>query len=404
MQEFVNHLARRGRGPRGQGEHRAGCGAGGRHLHSAPLPPPRPEAGRRLPAVHGRDRGPPDALLPDAGRRGHGGQDLQPGGRPGPARDRGTADRQPSRRLPDVCPERSLRVAAGGGSRGHRPQRLGGCGVRRSRRRSTARIRSSISITTSACSAASACGPASRSRGSMPWTSTSAASTRGSARSATGPSSNRAASRAASAWSAARSGRWRRRTTCQPSREVKTVCPYCGVGCSIYLGVRGGKIVGARGDRESPANRGSLCVKGRFGHEFVNHPERLTTPLIKKDGRVRRGHVGRGTGPGGREIRPVPRRAVRRAGLGQVHQRGELSHPEVRPGGDGHQQHRPLRPALPRADRGRAGAEPRQRGDDQLDRRDRRRRLHACHRHQHHGRPPGARPCRSSGPCGAGRS
>ena len=71
----------------------------------------------------------------------------------------------------------------------------------------------------------------------------------------------------------------------QPAREVKTVCPYCGVGCSIYLGVRGSKIVGARGDREGPANHGSLCVKGRFGHEFINHPQRLTTPLIKRDGR-----------------------------------------------------------------------------------------------------------------------
>ena len=68
------------------------------------------------------------------------------------------------------------------------------------------------------------------------------------------------------------------------AREVKTVCPYCGVGCGIYLGVRGDKIVSARGDRESPVNKGHLCVKGRFGHDFVNHPDRLTTPLIKRDG------------------------------------------------------------------------------------------------------------------------
>jgi formate dehydrogenase alpha subunit len=71
----------------------------------------------------------------------------------------------------------------------------------------------------------------------------------------------------------------------EPTREVKTVCPYCGVGCSFYLGVRGNRIVRVRGDRQSPVNRGRLCVKGRFGHEFVNHPERLTTPLIKRDGR-----------------------------------------------------------------------------------------------------------------------
>jgi formate dehydrogenase alpha subunit len=70
----------------------------------------------------------------------------------------------------------------------------------------------------------------------------------------------------------------------QPSREVRTVCPYCGVGCGLYLGVQGNRIVSVRGDHQSPVNRGSLCVKGRFGHGFVHHPERLTTPLVRKDG------------------------------------------------------------------------------------------------------------------------
>ncbi|MBW1613573.1 MAG: (2Fe-2S)-binding protein, partial [Deltaproteobacteria bacterium] len=69
-----------------------------------------------------------------------------------------------------------------------------------------------------------------------------------------------------------------------PAREVKTVCAYCGVGCNIYLGVRGNKIVSARGDRESIVNKGRLCVKGRFGYSFVNHPERLKSPLIKRNG------------------------------------------------------------------------------------------------------------------------
>jgi len=74
----------------------------------------------------------------------------------------------------------------------------------------------------------------------------------------------------------------------QPAREVKTVCPYCGVGCGIYLGVRGDRIVGVRGDRENPTNRGSLCVKGRFGQGFVNHADRLTHPLIKENGGFRK--------------------------------------------------------------------------------------------------------------------
>jgi formate dehydrogenase alpha subunit len=69
------------------------------------------------------------------------------------------------------------------------------------------------------------------------------------------------------------------------TREVKTVCPYCGVGCSLYLGVRGNEIVSVRGDHESPVNRGGLCVKGRFGFDFVNHPERLTMPMIRNKGR-----------------------------------------------------------------------------------------------------------------------
>ena len=72
----------------------------------------------------------------------------------------------------------------------------------------------------------------------------------------------------------------------QPTRKVKTVCPYCGVGCGLLLHVRGSKVVGAEGDRESPVNRGSLCVKGRFGMDFVNHPERLTRPLVRRDGQL----------------------------------------------------------------------------------------------------------------------
>jgi len=71
----------------------------------------------------------------------------------------------------------------------------------------------------------------------------------------------------------------------QAAYEVKTVCTYCGCGCGIYLGVRDGKITGVRGDRKSPVNEGELCVKGRFGYSFVNHPDRLTTPLIKRNGR-----------------------------------------------------------------------------------------------------------------------
>ena len=75
--------------------------------------------------------------------------------------------------------------------------------------------------------------------------------------------------------------------TFHPEQEVKTICPYCGVGCQMYLGVQDNRVVCVRGDDEGPANQGRLCVKGRFGiAEFVNHPERLTTPLIRKNGQL----------------------------------------------------------------------------------------------------------------------
>lgn len=65
-------------------------------------------------------------------------------------------------------------------------------------------------------------------------------------------------------------------------REVSTVCPYCGTGCRILLGVSGNRIVRARGDRDAPVSRGRLCVKGRFGaFEFVGHADRLRAPLIR---------------------------------------------------------------------------------------------------------------------------
>jgi formate dehydrogenase alpha subunit len=71
----------------------------------------------------------------------------------------------------------------------------------------------------------------------------------------------------------------------QATREVKTTCPYCAVGCQVYLGIRGDEIVGVRADKEGPSNEGHLCVKGRFGVEdFVQHESRLKTPLIKRNG------------------------------------------------------------------------------------------------------------------------
>ena len=70
-----------------------------------------------------------------------------------------------------------------------------------------------------------------------------------------------------------------------PAYEVTTICPYCGCGCGVVLGVRQGRIVSVRGEEANPASHGDLCVKGRFGYDFVGSPERLTTPLVKRNGK-----------------------------------------------------------------------------------------------------------------------
>jgi predicted molibdopterin-dependent oxidoreductase YjgC len=70
--------------------------------------------------------------------------------------------------------------------------------------------------------------------------------------------------------------------------KVRTVCTYCGVGCSVNLHVRDGKVIGASA-AYGAANRGLVCVKGHFGHDWLHSPDRLTTPLVRgADGELRR--------------------------------------------------------------------------------------------------------------------
>ena len=64
--------------------------------------------------------------------------------------------------------------------------------------------------------------------------------------------------------------------------QVHSVCPYCGVGCQITYNKKDGELLYVDG-REGPANRNRLCVKGRFGFDYVTHPHRLTKPLIRLD-------------------------------------------------------------------------------------------------------------------------
>ncbi len=67
-----------------------------------------------------------------------------------------------------------------------------------------------------------------------------------------------------------------------PDREVDSLCPYCGVGCQVSYKVKNEKIIYAEG-RDGPANHNRLCVKGRFGFDYIHHPHRLTKPLIRLD-------------------------------------------------------------------------------------------------------------------------
>ncbi len=64
-------------------------------------------------------------------------------------------------------------------------------------------------------------------------------------------------------------------------KNVLTTCIYCGTGCTLYLEVLDGKVVGTQAVKGHPVSDGRLCVKGWNAHSFVYHPERLTQPLIR---------------------------------------------------------------------------------------------------------------------------
>src|SRR6266540_4101533 len=68
-----------------------------------------------------------------------------------------------------------------------------------------------------------------------------------------------------------------------PDRKVNSVCPYCGVGCQLTYEIKNDKLIHVSG-RNGPANQNRLCVKGRFGFDYVSNPQRLTKPMVRKDG------------------------------------------------------------------------------------------------------------------------
>ena len=73
-----------------------------------------------------------------------------------------------------------------------------------------------------------------------------------------------------------------------PDKQVASVCPYCGVGCQLTYNVKDDKILFVEG-RDGPANHERLCVKGRYGFDYAHHPQRLTKPLIRREGMPKTG-------------------------------------------------------------------------------------------------------------------
>jgi len=69
-------------------------------------------------------------------------------------------------------------------------------------------------------------------------------------------------------------------------RFVRTTCPYCGCGCEMLLETLDGKLIEPVPSKTNPMNRGRLCIKGWNTHEFVQSPNRLTKPLLRKNGKL----------------------------------------------------------------------------------------------------------------------
>lgn len=68
--------------------------------------------------------------------------------------------------------------------------------------------------------------------------------------------------------------------------DVMTVCCYCGCGCGLYLRVDGDRVVGSMPSRNHPVSKNNLCAKGWHAHEYIHDPNRLTHPLVRKNGKL----------------------------------------------------------------------------------------------------------------------
>ena len=79
------------------------------------------------------------------------------------------------------------------------------------------------------------------------------------------------------------------KSTASPTETTRTICGYCGVGCSLDLVTRDNRIIAVHPAFDGPANEGALCVKGQFAYDYVHHPDRLAHPLVRdEDGTLQR--------------------------------------------------------------------------------------------------------------------
>ena len=151
------------------------------------------------------------------------------------------------------------------------------------------------------------------------------------------------------------------------ARTVKTTCPYCGVGCGVQTKIDANdRIIEVLDDPDNQSSLGMLCVKGRFGLTFVNHPDRITTPLIRRGGELDAGELGRGAGLRRGAAVGASGRRLRHARLGEGDERRRLRSAEVRAPHHGQQPYRPLHAAVPLAFGGGDAVVARQRRDFQL--------------------------------------
>lgn len=73
-----------------------------------------------------------------------------------------------------------------------------------------------------------------------------------------------------------------------PVEKTRSICPYCGVGCSVDILTKKDRVVGVQPAMDGPANQGALCIKGQFAFDFVQHQDRLTAPMVRgRDGQLR---------------------------------------------------------------------------------------------------------------------